>query len=47
LPNNEIITLEERYKIVNSSLETPIRQDEDKIKDVILNNTSAILIGET
>ena len=47
LPNNEIITLEERYKIVNSSLETPIRQDEAKIKDIISNNTSAILIGET
>ena len=47
LPNNEIITFEERYKIITSSLETPIRQEEDKIKDIILNNTSAILIWET
>jgi len=47
LPNWDIISFSERNKIINSSLDTPIRQKELEIKDIIANNNSAILIGET
>lgn len=46
-PSWDIITPEKRELIISNSLSTPVRQDENNIKDVILNSVASILIWET